>query len=72
MNTATTTLTLNEGFLARRNWYDWLFAALVLAGGRGSRLMNLTDRRSPDPADSTSTILRKADRAAPTTVRVRK
>ena len=33
MNTATTTLTLNEGFLARRNWYDWLFAALVLAGG---------------------------------------
>ena len=33
MNTATTTLTLNEGFLARRNWYDWIFAALVLAGG---------------------------------------
>ena len=33
MNTATTTLTLHEGFFARRNWYDWLFAALVLAGG---------------------------------------
>ncbi|MBL0422340.1 c-type cytochrome biogenesis protein CcsB [Ramlibacter sp. AW1] len=33
MNTATTTLILNEGFLARRNWLDWLFAALVLAGG---------------------------------------
>jgi cytochrome c-type biogenesis protein CcsB len=33
MNTATTTLTLNEGFFARRNWLDWLFAAIVLAGG---------------------------------------
>jgi cytochrome c-type biogenesis protein CcsB len=33
MNTATTTLTLNESFLARRNWLDWVFAALVLAGG---------------------------------------
>jgi cytochrome c-type biogenesis protein CcsB len=33
MNTATTTLTLNEGFFARRNWFDWLFAAIVLAGG---------------------------------------
>ncbi|HSV54005.1 MAG TPA: c-type cytochrome biogenesis protein CcsB [Burkholderiaceae bacterium] len=33
MNTATTTLTLNEGFFSRRNWFDWLFAALVVAGG---------------------------------------
>jgi cytochrome c-type biogenesis protein CcsB len=38
MNTATTspsttTLTLNEGFFARRNWFDWLFALLALAGG---------------------------------------
>ena len=36
MNTATTRiepLGLNEGFLSRRNWLDWLFAALVLAGG---------------------------------------
>lgn len=35
MNTATTTttLTLNEGFFARRNWLDWVFAALVVAGG---------------------------------------
>ena len=38
MNTATssstaTTITLNEGFFARRNWFDWLFAALVVAGG---------------------------------------
>ena len=33
MNTATTTLTLNEGFFTRRNWLDWLFAALVVAGG---------------------------------------
>lgn len=36
MNTATTTtttLTLDEGFFSRRNWFDWLFAALVLAGG---------------------------------------
>ena len=33
MNTATTTtLTLNEGFFARRNWFDWVFAALVAAG----------------------------------------
>lgn len=33
MNTATTTLTLNEGYFAKRNVFDWLFAALVLAGG---------------------------------------
>jgi cytochrome c-type biogenesis protein CcsB len=33
MNTATTTLTLHEGFLAKRNWLDWLFAVLVAAGG---------------------------------------
>lgn len=34
MNTATTTtVTLNEGFFARRNWLDWLFAAIVVAGG---------------------------------------
>ena len=33
MNTATTTLTLNESFFSRRGWFDWLFAALVIAGG---------------------------------------
>ncbi|HSW17196.1 MAG TPA: c-type cytochrome biogenesis protein CcsB [Ramlibacter sp.] len=33
MNTATTTLTLHDGFLSRRNAYDWLFAAIVVAGG---------------------------------------
>jgi len=36
MNTATTgnaTITLNEGLLSRRNWFDWLFAALVVSGG---------------------------------------
>jgi cytochrome c-type biogenesis protein CcsB len=33
MNTATTTLTLHEGFFSRRNWFDWLFAAIVAAGG---------------------------------------
>lgn len=35
MNTATTTTTisLDEGFFSRRNWFDWLFALLVLAGG---------------------------------------
>jgi len=36
MNTATTgnaTITLNEGLLSRRNWFDWLFAALVVGGG---------------------------------------
>ncbi|MEY2617310.1 MAG: hypothetical protein RL522_312 [Pseudomonadota bacterium] len=33
MNTATTTLTLNEGFLARRNWRDWVYALLVAVGG---------------------------------------
>lgn len=27
------TLTLNEGVFARRNWFDWLFAAIVVAGG---------------------------------------
>ncbi len=31
--TTTTTLTLNEGYFSRRNGFDWLFAALVLAGG---------------------------------------
>ena len=29
----TTTLTLNDGWLARRNAFDWIFAALVAAGG---------------------------------------
>ena len=34
MNTATlSTMTLNEGYFAKRNWFDWLFAATVLAGG---------------------------------------
>ena len=33
MSTATSTVTLNEGYFARRNWFDWLFAALVIAGG---------------------------------------
>ena len=33
MNTATTTLTLDDGFFARRNWFDWLFALAVLTGG---------------------------------------
>lgn len=32
MNTATTTLTLHEGYFARRNWFDWLFAALAVVG----------------------------------------
>ena len=29
----TTTLTLHEGYFSRRNWFDWLFAAVVVAGG---------------------------------------
>lgn len=33
MNTATTTLTLNEGYFAKRSLFDWLFALLVAAGG---------------------------------------
>lgn len=33
MNTATTTLTLNEGYFARRNALDWVFAVLTAAGG---------------------------------------
>jgi len=34
MNTATTTtITLDEGYFSRRNWFDWLFALLVVAGG---------------------------------------
>ncbi len=36
MNTATQslprTLTLHEGYFAKRNWLDWLFAALLVAG----------------------------------------
>jgi cytochrome c-type biogenesis protein CcsB len=35
MNTSTTmtTQTLYEGYFVKRNWFDWVFAALVLAGG---------------------------------------
>jgi len=33
MNTATTTLTLHQGFFSRRSPFDWLFAAIVAAGG---------------------------------------
>jgi cytochrome c-type biogenesis protein CcsB len=33
MNTATTTISLHEGFFSRRSWFDWLFAAIVIAGG---------------------------------------
>ena len=29
----TTTLTLNDSWLSRRNTFDWVFAVLVLAGG---------------------------------------
>ncbi|MEN5422026.1 c-type cytochrome biogenesis protein CcsB [Comamonas aquatica] len=32
-STVTATITLNEGFFVRRNWFDWLFAALLVAGG---------------------------------------
>lgn len=31
--TVTATITLNEGFFVRRNWFDWLFAVLLVAGG---------------------------------------
>ncbi len=27
------TITLHEGYFSRRNWFDWLFAVAVLAGG---------------------------------------
>ena len=34
MNTATTTtLTLHEGYFSRRSIFDWVFAAVVTAGG---------------------------------------
>ena len=33
MNTVTTTLSLHEGYFSRRGWFDWLFAAIVAAGG---------------------------------------
>jgi len=29
----TTTITLNESFMSRRNWFDWVFALVVVAGG---------------------------------------
>lgn len=32
-NNANITLRLNESFLSRRNWLDWVFAALVVVGG---------------------------------------
>jgi cytochrome c-type biogenesis protein CcsB len=49
MNTATTTLDLYEGFFSRRNWLDWLFAAVVVAGGlfafsRYSAFMDVYER----------------------------
>ena len=31
--TTTTTITLNEGWFSRRNAFDWIFAALTVAGG---------------------------------------
>ena len=31
--TALPSISLNEGYFAKRNWFDWLFAALVIAGG---------------------------------------
>jgi hypothetical protein len=62
MNTATTTtVTLNEGFFARRNWLDWLFAAIVVAGGlfalqRYAAYMDVYEERhscwAPSPARS--------------------
>ena len=37
MNTASVTfdktMTLNEGYFAKRNWFDWLFALVVIAAG---------------------------------------
>jgi cytochrome c-type biogenesis protein CcsB len=33
MNGTTTTLTLHSGYLSQRDWFDWLFAALVVIGG---------------------------------------
>src|SRR6187551_1427438 len=33
MNTATTTLTLHEGFFSRRSAFDWIFALVAVAGG---------------------------------------
>ena len=30
--TVSTTLSLNEGYFAKRNWFDWVFAAMVVAG----------------------------------------
>ena len=31
--TALPSISLNEGYFAKRNWFDWLFAALVITGG---------------------------------------
>lgn len=33
MNTKTLTLTLNESYFVRRNWFDWFFAFAALVGG---------------------------------------
>ncbi len=33
MNTATTTLTLNEGYFAKRSAFDWAFAVFMVVGG---------------------------------------
>ena len=30
---APVTITLNESYFGRRNWFDWLFALVVIAGG---------------------------------------
>ena len=33
MNTATVTITLDEGYFAKRTWFDWLFSLVVAVGG---------------------------------------
>ena len=56
MNTATststaTTITLNEGFFSRRNWLDWLFAAIVAVGAPASWTATNPDLAiSPNPS----------------------
>ncbi len=58
----TTTLTLHEGYFAKRNPFDWLFAALVVAGGLFAFFRSEASGRAPGAAPaalSAATAARK-------------
>lgn len=60
MNTAsattTMTMTLNEGYFSKRNLFDWLFAALVVAGGAFALLKYHADMDVYEKAITTGAV----------------